>query len=400
MVWLISNKHKKRGFYLICLLSFFWISVCWAEGPIKIAAIFPQIGKAKAYGLDSIKGARLAIKEINQDGGLMGAPLELIILDNKSSPFYAKQAARQAIALKVSAVVGCSWSTQSLAMAPVLQEAGIPMISPSATAPKVTHVGSYIFRACYTDTFQGRLMAGFAHKELNARTAAVMINLNETYSQALAQTFIAFFEKNGGKILFSNGYKGSAIDFKKNLKVVKSKSPDVVFIPGYSRDSGLIIRQARAMGISAIFIGGDAWEKNIANFAGPGLEGSYFSTFWHPRVSSRESLNFTNIYYHTYGDREISPYAAQGYDAIHLVAHAIKTSGKNDADAIRQALQETNGFKGVTGRYFFNEFGDPTSKGAAILKFTMGKWLFYKWIDPTAGTTSNKNEKNNTPLEN
>ncbi len=396
-----SNTKKILWIILFCGLYLFGLlTTGWAEESLKVAAIFPQTGKAKTYGSSSLKGTHIAVKEINQTGGLLGAPLKLIVIDNKSSPLHAQKAARQAAEMNVSIVIGGSWSTQSLAMAPVLQEAGIPMISPSATAPEVTQVGSYIFRSCYTDTFQGRLMASFAYNELNAHTAAVLTNMSETYSQALASQFIAFFKEIGGKIIVDSGYKGSAIDFRNDLEPVKRNKPDVVFIPGYSRDSGLIIRQARAMGISAIFVGGDAWEKNIANYAGPGLEGSYFSTFWHSRVSSRESLNFANIYFLNYDDREISPYAAQAYDAIHLFADAVRRAGSSSHDSIRQALQKTSKYKGATGSFSFDESGDPENKGAAILKFTRGQWNFYKWIDPITWKTSKQNERRNSSLQN
>ncbi len=371
---------------LFCLVCTFGNTTASATETIKVAAILPQTGKAEAYGRAALEGAHIAVKQINQAGGILGQSLELIILDNKSSPLYARQAAQRAISMDVSSVIGGAWSTQSLAMAPVLQEAGIPMISPTATAPEVTRVGSYIFRACYTDTFQGRLMAGFAYHELGARTAAVLTNLNETYSQALASQFSLVFKEIGGQVIVEDGYIGSAVDFKKLLHPIKAKAPDVVFIPGYSRDSGLIIRQAHAIGITARskFIGADAWEKTIADYAGPGLEGSYFSTFWNPQVSSKESLHFTKAYHASYGEREISPYAAQAYDAVMLFADAVSRAKSLKRNDIQLALQKTKGLKGATGIISFDKLGNPQEKGSTILKFNMGQWIFFKWVEPTA----------------
>ncbi len=375
---------------LVFLVCTFGNTIVWATETIKIAAILPQTGKAETYGIAALKGARIAVEQINQAGGVLGHPLELIVLDNKSSPLYARQAAQRAISMDVSSVIGGAWSTQSLAMAPVLQKAGIPMISPTATAPAVTRVGPYIFRTCYTDTFQGRLMAGFAYHELGARTAAVLTNLNETYSQSLASQFSLVFNKIGGQIIVEGGYIGSAVDFKKLLQPIKAKAPDVIFIPGYSRDSGLIIRQAHAIGVTARskFIGADAWEKTIGDYSGPGLEGSYFSTFWNPQVSSEESLHFSKAYRASYGDQEISPYAAQAYDAVVVFADAVSRARSLKRRDIQLALQKTKGLRGATGILSFDAHGDPLEKGATILKFNMGQWIFHKWVEPTAWDTT------------
>ncbi len=378
---------------ITCVVCSVGCTLAWAEGTIKIAAIFPQTGKAKAYGRAALEGAHIAVEKINTSGGISGRALKLIVIDNKSSPLYARHAAQRAIEMNVSSVIGAAWSTQSLAMAPVLQKAGIPMISPTATAPEVTLVGSYIFRACYTDSFQGRLMAGFAYHSLGARSAAVLTNLSETYSQALASQFSQVFRKIGGKVLVEEGYVGSAVDFRKILLPLKTKYPDVIFVPGYTRDSGLIIRQAHTMSITtrSKFIGGDAWEKDINNYAGAGLEGSYFSTFWHPHVSSRESRYFTKAYHAYYGDKEISPYAAQAFDAVLLFADAARRAKSIKPNDIQQALMATKGLQGATGILSFDDNGDPLNKGATILNFSLGQWKFHKWIE--ASTWEKTNER-------
>jgi branched-chain amino acid transport system substrate-binding protein len=359
-----------------------------AAETIKIAAILPLTGKAATYGRAALEGVEVAVDSLNGAGGLLDRSLELIVIDNTSTPLGSRQAAKKAVGLNVSAVIGAVWSTHSLAMAPVLQEAGIPMISPGSTAPQVTHAGSYIFRTCYTDSFQGRLLAGFAYHELQARTAAILTNLNETYSQELSSQFDSAFRQIGGKVVMADGYKGSAVDFKTMLQSVKARSPDVVFIPGYSKDSGFIIRQAHAMKLRALFLGGDAWETDIAEFAGPRLEGSYFSTFWHPNLSSPESRHFTTTFHAYHGKREISPYAALAYDAVYLFAHAVDHAGSLKRQDIREELQGTKGFNGATGAFTFDEFGDPLDKGAAILKFVKGQWVLYKWVGPTAWQTN------------
>ncbi len=384
---------------IVCTILFFYAVAglfsgslnnidCQAAEPIKIATILPQSGKAAVYGRSALEGVKVAIDDINRTGGIRNRSLELIVIDNGSSPLGSIQAAKKAIDLNVSLVIGAMWSTHSLAIAPLLQEAGIPMISPGSTAPQVTHAGSYIFRVCYTDSFQGRLMADFAYHYIGARSAAVLINLNETYSQELASQFSSVFQRIGGNIALKKGYRGSAVDFREILKSVKATSPDVVFIPGYSKDSGFIIRQAHAMGIRTIFLGGDAWDKTIAEYAGSGLEGSYFSTFWHPDRFSSENLRFINTFQEYYGKTEISPYAALAYDAVNVFADAVRRAGSVKREDIQGELLKTVGFKGVTGIISFDEYGDPLDKGAAILTYIKGQWAFYKWVGSSTWYTS------------
>ncbi len=349
---------------------------------VDVGVIVAQTGKARDYGQAVIKGARLAADEINEQGGIMGRRLRLIVFDNRSSALDSKRAALIAVHRKVVAVVGAVWSTHSLAVGPVLQEKHIPMISPGSTAPEVTQKGHYIFRTCYTDDFQGKIMADFAFRGRGYRRAAILTNFNETYSKILAQYFSANFIFNGGKVIYQEGYGGMAADFRQLLNPLIALKPDVIFVPGYSQDSGLIIRQARKMGINATFMGGDAWETTIAEIAGETLEGSFFSTFWHPNLPSRRSRTFLEHFQARFGSREISAYSPLAYDAVWLLSDAIGRANSLNPEKIRDALADTRDYQGATGQYTFNAYGDPVNKGASILRFTNGKWVFYKAFEP------------------
>jgi len=359
-------------------------SACPASPPpVKIAAVVPLTGQASAFGTAALKGARVAESEINAAGGVMGRHLVLVPIDNRSTPLTAKQAAESAVKRGVMGVVGAVWSTHSLAVAPVLQKAGIPMISPGSTAPEVTRVGNFIFRTCYTDDFQGKLMADFAHRSLKGRRAAVFININETYSQTLAKYFMDAFIKNEGTMITQAGYKSTAVDFKAILAPLVQSPPDVVFVPGYTRDSGLLIRQANGMGIRTTFLGGDAWEGAISSIAGEtALEGSYFSTHWHPSVPYPRSRQFIARYVAAHGKEDISPFSALAYDALWLFAEAARAAGSADPQQVRDALAEITGFEGATGAILFDANGDPLRKGASIMKFNGGSWVFYKAFIP------------------
>jgi branched-chain amino acid transport system substrate-binding protein len=355
--------------------------LAWAQ-PVQLAVIVAQSGQAAAYGRAAIQGVQLAVDEINAAGGLLGHSVEIVLFDNRSTPLYAKQAAEMAVERQVLGVVGDLWSTHSLAVAPVLQKAGIPMITPGSTAPGVTRVGDYIFRTVYTDDFQGRLMAEFALRSLSVRTAAVLTNVNETYSQLLGSFFVGAFIAGGGRVVFKSGYKGTAVDFSEMLLLLKPSEPQVVFIPGYSRDSGLIIKQAAAMGIKTIFLGGDAWETAISEYAGKALEGSYFSTPWHPNVPYPRSRKFIEQFRAAFGDTSISPFAPLAYDAVGVLAAAVQRCNSLDTGMIRKSLASTEGYAGATGSLAFDAHGDPLNKGAGILKFEKGRWVFFRAFEP------------------
>jgi len=379
---LISSftRFLQYGLPLLYLLLFSTTPLHAAK-PILIGAIFSQTGIAAVHNEPLISMVQLAVEDINLSGGINGRPIQLVLLDNQSTPIGSTIAAEEAIRLGVTAVIGAHWSSHSLAMAPILQKAGIPMISPGSTNPNVTLVGSYIFRACFLDSFQGKAMARFAHEELNAKTAAILRNIDEQYSVTLAEFFKESFSDLGGKVLFDSGYRGKAVDFANLIVKIKNCTPDVVYLPGYTRDSGLIIKQARSMGVKTTFLGGDAWDE-IERYAGDNIEGSYQSAPWHPDVPFPESKILQKLYKRKYHKPISNMSAPLAYDAVHLLANAIVKAGTTNRKAIRDALAETVGFHGATGIITFDKNGDPENKEVIIIKFHDGKRIFHKIIKP------------------
>ncbi len=353
-----------------------------ASDPIRVAAIFARTGLAAADNGANFQAARLAVREINMAGGLLGRPVQLVELDNRSTPLGARLAARQAVATGVTAVVGASWSTHSMAMAPILQSAGIPMISPESSSPKLTETGEFIFRICFTDMFQGRIAAQFAVNELKAKTAVALVNINEAYSLTLSRYFTEYFKKFGGTVLWEGNYKGDAVDFSDLLSHVKHHAPDVIFLPGYARDSGLIIKQASRMGIAAVFIGGDGWTEQVADFAGEGLTGSYYCTNWHPAVPYTRSAHLVAEYEKEYGQRIRNTAVPLTYDAFAVLADAIRRAGSDAPESVRDALATTRNFMGATGIISLDETGDPVGKDVAFLRYDKGGWWLVKVVSP------------------
>ena len=324
----------------------------------------------------------IALHKINTDGGLLGIPLEIIVIDNHSTPIGSRIAAKKAVDENVQAVIGAEWSSHSIPVAKVMQKAKIPMISPVSTKPSITRIGNYIFRACFTDSFQGRTLGSFAYNGLKARTCAVMVNISEDYSITLSQFFIKYFTMMGGKIPYQCYYKNKTIDFSHCLTNIQTQVPDIIFIPGYYLDSGLIIKQTAKMGIKTRFIGGDGWEGPICRYAKNALEGSYFSTHWTPSFQSCQSRRFKNMYKAEFGYNTIAPFAPLAYDAVMIFADSVKRAGSLNKEKIRDAIAKTKNFKGATGTITFDEYGDPLEKPVNIMKFDNGQWKFFKTINP------------------
>jgi branched-chain amino acid transport system substrate-binding protein len=351
--------------------------------PVKVAAIFAKTGIAVTNNAPHIQVIELAVDQINNQGGVLGRPIELIVLDNKSSPIGANLAAKKAVDLQVTAVIGGAWSSHSLQMAPVLQEAKIPMITGSATNPKVTLFGDYIFRACFIDSFQAQAMAQFAYNDLQARTAAVLEIINEEFSLTLAELFVISFSKLGGKVIMKGSYENDAVDFSNLLKKVKASRPEIVYVPGYARDSGLLLKQAASMEINTAFLGADGWAGSlIYDFGGSTVEGNYYSAHWHHDVSFPKSVNLQKMYEQKYTVKIPHMNAPLTYDAVLLLVDAIERAGTLDRTKIRDALAETAGFQGATGTFTFNEHGDPINKPVVIMKLGQDAPLYFKTILP------------------
>lgn len=352
---------------------------------VTLAAVVAQTGIAQDYGTPTLEGMQLAVRRLNAAGGVLGKPVTLIPIDNQSTPIGAKWAGEQAVQMGAHGVIGAAWSSLSLPLATVCQRNRRPMVTPVSTRPRVTRVGNFIFRVCYTDDFQGRVLAEFARGDLNAQTAAVLINRKEPYSQTLADFFILHFVHRGGQLIWDNYYNGTAVDFSGTLAGLAEAEPDIVFVPGYSRDSGLILRQARGLGVDATFLGGDGWDGPIDRYAGDTLEGSYFSNHWTSGLDTPENRQFLAVYREIHGDRPIPTFTPLGHDAVMVFADAVRRAGETEPEAVQKALAATRNFPGVTGRLTFDVHGDPNGKTASILTRRDGEWRLAQTLGPDEG---------------
>ena len=385
----VRQIHSMRIHHLLGLMVLFLWTVLGpppftqAREPVMMAVILARTGIAAEDNRPAIRAAQVALDEVNEAGGLLGRPVKMTLIDNGSTPIGSKHAAQRAKELEATAVIGPFWSSHALQTAAVLQAARIPMITPTATKPEITRNRDYVFRVCSSDAFQGRVMAHFAFQDLEARTALVLKNISETYPITLAGYFKTGFESAGGKVLWEGEYTGKAVNFQCLLERAKSFQADVWFIPGYARDSGLLIKQAVSLGVKTTFLGGDGWGENMREYAGEVLEGAYYSTHYHPDLPFPKNRHLHNVYREQFGrERIVDVRIPLTYDALHLIAHAVKRAGSAQGDCVRKALAATKGFSGATGTISFDADGDPENKEMSILRFEKDHSVFIKSVSP------------------
>lgn len=368
---------------VILLVSvFLFVLPLQAAGTIKIGAIFPITGPLATFGISCANGAKMAVEEINVRGGVLGSKIELLIEDDQYKAEEAANAAKKLIERdKVVALIGEVTSSVTLVVAPIAQQSKIVLLTPTATNPKVTQVGDYIFRACFIDDFQGEVMANFVYKTLKLKTAAILTAVTSDYSKGLAQFFKQKYTALGGKIVAEESYSEGDTDFRAQLTKIKAAKPDFVYLPGYYADIGPILLQARELGITVPFGGGDGWDSPVLlQTAGKAAEGCFFSNHYSPDSKDLVVQTFVKNYQKKYGATP-DALAALAYDAAKLLVDAIKRAGSTDSAKIRDALASTKGFRGVTGVITFDANRNPV-KSAVIIEIKGGKQVYRATVNP------------------
>jgi len=354
-----------------------------AADPIKVGEYASLTGKEASFGQSSHKGLTLAFEEINAAGGALGRPIELLSEDNQTKPGESATAVKKLIARdKVVALVGEVASGRSLEAAPIAQASKIPMIAPAATNPKVTQTGSYVFRVCFIDPFQGTVMAKFAKEDLKASKVAILSSVSNAYSVGLAKFFRETFIAGGGTVVAEKNFSEGDKDFRAQLTAVKAAGVDAIFVPGYYTEAALIVRQARDLGLAVPFFGGDGWEApQLLQIGGEALEGCYYSTHFSPENTDATVQEFVKKFKARWNGETPDAFAALGYDTAYVLTAAIKRAGSTEGPKLRDALAATKNFAGVTGVTTIDANRDA-SKPAAILAIKGGKLTFFKTVAP------------------
>ena len=356
---------------------------------IKVGGVLEMTGGSASFGISSKNGIDLALKKINEKGVLGGKKLSLVVADTKSEASEATNAMQKVISQdKVVAVIGPNQSSAVIAAGAINNGSKVVDITPMGTNPDVTvdpktkKVKPYSFRTCFIDPFQGTVMASFASNELKVKKAAIYIDNTSDYAKGLAQFFKENFVKNGGQVVIEEAYLQKDTDFKSTLTKIKAAQPDFIYIPGYYQEVGLIVKQAREMGITVPMAGGDGWDSaKLPEIAGKAaLANTFFSSLYSPDDTSDLNKEFVAEYKKAYNTNP-DVFAALAYDSTLLVAKAIEDAGSADPAKIAEAMAKIKGFKGVSGEVTFNEEHNPI-KSAVIIEHKDGKQTFKAKVNP------------------
>ena len=360
-----------------------------SEKDIKIGLLNEMTGGNATIGTAAANGAKMAIKEINAKGGVLGKQLKAVSADNKSEPAEAANAMTKLLMQdNVVAVTGTFSSSNAIAAASVAESAKKPYLIAGATNPKVTvdpktqKVKKYIYRVCFIDPFQGTVAANFASNNLKATKAAMLIDNSSDYSKGLGEFFQTAFVKAGGTVVANEAYLQKDTDFKATLTKIKAQGADVLFVPGYYEEVGKIVKQAREMGLTMPIVGADGWDSpKLAEIAGEkALNNTFFTNHYSVDDPSEAGKAFVANYTKEFGQKP-EALAVLGYDAVYVLVDAIKRANSTDADKIIAALSDTKNFKAVSGITTINASHDA-DKSAVIIEMKDGKQILNTSIKP------------------
>jgi branched-chain amino acid transport system substrate-binding protein len=339
---------------------------------IKVGEYASLTGDTATFGQSTHLGIQMAIDEVNGTGGINGKKITLVTEDDASKPDQAQSVVTKLITQdKVVALLGEVASTRSMRGGAVCQQYQTPMISPSSTNPKVTQVGNYVFRVCFTDDFQGAVDAQFAHDQ-GYKRVAVFKDLKSDYSVGFSDVFATDFKKLGGTVPSVQTYQSGDTDFKAQLNSLKAGSPDAVLVPGYYTEMGTIARQAKDVGLNVPLLGGDGWDSpELIPGAGTALEGSFFADHYFATDLKDPSTQAFIEAFKAKNGKDPDALAALGYDTGKVLIDAIKRAKSVDRPGIRDALAETKDFPGVTGKITID--ANRNARKAALVFQIKGK---------------------------
>lgn len=362
-----------------------------AASQLKIGAVFPMSGPQSTYGEESLNGLDLALEKLKSQDPALAARISIVKEDEKSNPVDAANAAKKVLSVdKVDMIFGTVASSNTLSMTATVLESKRPLVSPASTNPEVTKKGDLIFRTCFIDPFQGSVLANFALSHLHKKRAAILVDFKSDYSKGLAQFFETAFKAGGGEIVANEAYEAGKKDFKTQLVKIRGKQPEVLLVPGYYQEVGLIMKQAKQMAFNVIMLGGDGWDSpTLFELAGAdAVKDHYFSSHFAADDSDPQVQAFVKEYTAKY-KKSPGAMAALGYDGFLVVVDAFKRAGSSDPEALKKALSATSQLRGVTGTISMNVQRDA-EKDAVILKTTSDKAVFAAKIAPGSSPAASR----------
>ena len=362
----------------------FWVAAMnstMAKEPIRIGVPLSMSGTMSAYGQKAWIGVKLAAKERPK---VLDRKVELVLEDDESSSVTAAGVVSELLEKKnIDIIIGPMTSSASLACGPIIERAGTPAIIPWATNPAITPFRKYLFRTCFIDPFQGMVGARFAMEEFKAKSAAVLIDINEDYSVKIGTIFMKKFEEMGGKIVYKALYNRGQQDFSKQIGEIAAADPDIIYCPCFAEEMAYIAIEAKKQGLKQPMIAGDSAESAVLLKAGgKAVEGLFFTSHFDPAsVKNKIGKKFVKSFQKSYPDTPITSIEALYYDTYNLVLDAISRAGTTDKEKITAALARTKKFEGVTGTMKMNETHDMI-KPVIIMTVNDGKFQWKATVKP------------------
>ncbi len=352
------------------------------ENEILIGSYSSNTGATATFGVFQLRGTEMAIEEINAAGGINGKKIRHINYDNKSDADETLAVVNRLISQdKVVAILGEATSGRSKIGAQVAQQHKVPMLSSSATNPDVTKVGNFIFRACFIDPFQGMVMAKFMTENLKLKKAAILRDIKNDYSVGLSDIFADKLKAAGGEIITDISYQEGDIDFKAQLTAIKAKNVEAIFVPGYYNEVALIAKQAKELGMTMPLLGGDGWSSpKLFEIAKEAINGNYFSNHYTTESKDPKTVNFVKTFKAKFNE-DADVMAALAYDAVYLMAEAIKNSKEVTSENIRVELSKIKNFHGVTGEMSMDENRNAV-KSAVVVQVQGTEYKFITSVTP------------------
>lgn len=357
----LQKSSTRRLVMIMLILAFVGIAAIpvWAAD-IKIGLISSLTGPVSTYGQSVRNSVEMAVDEINAAGGINGSKINLIIQDDKGDATEAANVTRYLIDREqVALIIGPVITPCVMASAPIAQEAGIPLITPTGTGDSITAIGDYIFRAAYKDSLQGSAMARFAREVLGLKTAAIIYDIANDYSTGLMNAFKKTYEELGGKIVTIQSYTTGDRDFSAQLTSILMANPEGLFIPDYHSAAGPILLQASQFGINAAKLGVDGWDSpDLKPLSGGNDEGGYFINHYSPLDTREATVEFANKYRERYG-QEPDALAALGYDAVLIVKATLEQANSTDPVVIKDAMGTVKNVVAATATIDMDPEGTP-----------------------------------------
>ena len=348
---------------------------------IKVGVMGPLTGDVSVYGKAVVNGATLYLKQVNANGGINGKQIEIITEDEQGDATQAVTCFTKMVDEGITALVGDVTTTPTLAVAAESADYNMPMVTASATAEAVTYdaetdtVNANVFRATFTDPFQGIKMADYAYQKLGYTKAAVIFQKGADYNEGLAENFVTEFESLGGTVVDQETYSEGDVDYKTQLTSILGKGPEVVFCPNYYQEVGQILAQAESVGLNVPFLGGDGWDGLEGYATADQLKDAYFCA----NYAKGSNPDFENAYKAEYGEEYPNGFAPLGYDAAMTVVYGLQAAEdaglEAGSDEYKQAVIDaiaSGNIEGITGTFTFDEHHNPV-KSTAILTYVDGK---------------------------